>query len=106
MAETKLWIVISYNIQDNHDADVVGVFETEKLAVKKILKVIKQEFVSTRREKLEDDYRFKNIEWNWNDIKKYYEGELEYGECIDIVNSLGYKISPHSIQTYFERVNV
>lgn len=40
----KVFVVIEYNNDDNHDANIVGTYSSQKLAKKKILNLVKREF--------------------------------------------------------------
>lgn len=109
MNNNQLWVVIAYNNDDNYDADTIGIFSTEKLAQKKILEMLKQDFEfateddsdeDSVRETLESDKRFKHLDLQnvqWRDIRKYFAMEIKCGECYNLFSYRNYKICRHTI---------
>ena len=98
MSTNNLWVVISYNNDDNYDAHVVGVYSTKKLASQRILKIIKRDFYTMGSDEIDellDDERFEDFDASkikYDDIKKIIKKELKYNECSDLCY-LNYKIS-------------
>ena len=105
-----MWAVIQYNNDDNYDAETVGIYSTEKLAIQKILKICKREFREYENEKddfaaLDEDDRFyEHIKANtldWRCCKKILKKELRSsadgsGECVGL-SYLNYKYAHYVI---------
>lgn len=103
MANNKLWILIAYNNDDNHDAETIGIFNTRKLALVKALSLLKKDFEnSDLEEAIYDDDRFEDFDsenLKWGDIKKIFRSELKKGKCQNCFSYQNYKISSHMVNT-------
>jgi hypothetical protein len=100
----KLWILIAYNNDDNHDAETIGIFNTRESAVEKTLSLLKKDFESSGdlEEAIEDDDRFEDFDsenLKWADVKNIFKSELKKGECQNCFSYQNYKISSHKVTT-------
>jgi hypothetical protein len=99
----EVFVVIQYNNDDNHDAYIVGVYNSQKLAKKKILNLVKREFqdydpnedYGSEDSEYYGDDRFgfdrndpKNL--TWENVKKIILEELKRGEVTGL-SYLNYK---------------
>ena len=99
----EVFVVIEYNNDDNHDANIVGVYNSQKLAKKKILNLVKQEFKDYNPDDCydsddseyygDDRFRFDQNDpkgLTWENVKKIILEELKRGEVTGL-SYLNYK---------------
>ena len=103
---SELWTVIGFDNENGRDAYVVGIYNTKKLAQKKIYSLLKKEFREMDSDEmveefLDHDFRFKKIDLEkelvWTDVEKIFKKQVMPNEYSGL--SMGYKLSSHVLET-------
>lgn len=84
MDNIKVYTIFSCDNDGNTNAYVIGVYSTKRLARKKILALVKDDFKGNSpndlKRHIENDNRFENIDpenIRWRHIRDYFNGELK-----------------------------